>query len=94
MRKISNAVYQQRRSAEIADAIKRIKTETPCADCGQHFPYFVMDFDHLGGKVHSISEMRRRRWTLPALLREIAKCDVVCANCHRIRTQINAGRWP
>ena len=58
----------------------------PCADCGGSFPAYVMDFDHVRGtKVGNVSEMVGH---VPAavLLAEIAKCDVVCANCHRIRT--------
>ena len=59
----------------------------PCMDCGASFPTYVMDLDHRDPKkkvskvsalVYSGSE------TL--LLAEIAKCDLVCANCHRIRT--------
>ena len=57
----------------------------PCADCGQRFPYFVMDFDHRNGnKAFAIGRRDNRR--LEKLKQEIAKCDVVCANCHRMRT--------
>lgn len=57
----------------------------PCADCGKSYPYYVMDFDHVRGtKVLRISAMQDRK--LEVLEEEIAKCDVVCANCHRERT--------
>lgn len=64
--------------------VRRMK-EQPCADCGQRFPYFVMDFDHVGKKTDSVS-----RLTYQAAIRrvrhEVKVCEVVCANCHRIRT--------
>lgn len=59
----------------------------PCTDCGKEYPSCVMDFDHLGDKDFTIasSKLNLSKETLAA---EIAKCEVVCANCHRIRTHI------
>lgn len=57
----------------------------PCKDCNQKFPYYVMDFDHVRGrKKFNISQTLSVR--PETLMREIKKCEVVCANCHRIRT--------
>lgn len=57
----------------------------PCMDCGRSFPPYVMQFDHARGvKVFTIGQQAKR--SLVALAREVAKCDVVCANCHFIRT--------
>jgi hypothetical protein len=62
--------------------------DRPCADCQQTFPPVVMDFDHVrGDKVASISLMLG--WRKDRILAEVAKCDVVCANCHRIRTHLH-----
>jgi hypothetical protein len=59
--------------------------KSPCADCGQTFPPCCMDFDHVRGeKRFSISRCVTRSWD--AIQSEINKCDLVCANCHRIRT--------
>lgn len=60
----------------------------PCADCGHSYPPYVMDFDHVRGqKKFELSQFYVRLYTPRAeLLEEIAKCDVVCANCHRERT--------
>ena len=60
----------------------------PCADCGGCFPPECMDFDHRPGtgKKWGIGTCVAR-YTLDALFEEIAKCDIVCANCHRIRTK-------
>lgn len=58
--------------------------DVPCKDCGQRYPSYVMDFDHLHDKKFVIGSYTFV--TVEALLEEIAKCDVVCANCHRERT--------
>lgn len=67
---------------KVRDVVKKIKEENPCKDCNQHFPYYVMDFDHIGYKDFNVSRVKG----LKATLKEISKCEVVCANCHRIRT--------
>jgi hypothetical protein len=58
----------------------------PCADCGETDP-MVLEFDHLRDKEFNIGEgLAWRSWQ--AILDEIEKCEVVCANCHRRRTGI------
>jgi hypothetical protein len=57
----------------------------PCKDCGITNPV-VLEFDHIRGKkVDNISDMPGKYPWLD-IIREIKKCDVVCANCHRLRT--------
>jgi len=59
----------------------------PCTDCGGTFHYCQMDFDHVRGeKLGGVSRMNTRE----VILEEVAKCEVVCANCHRERTQRGA----
>ena len=59
----------------------------PCADCHQMFHYCVMDFDHLDSKLKKFDVSDIQDCPSEArLLEEIAKCEVVCSNCHRIRT--------
>ena len=61
----------------------------PCVDCGGRFPPFLMDFDHVRGtKVTILAKLRSGRASLSKIEAEIAKCEVVCANCHRIRTYL------
>lgn len=56
----------------------------PCVDCQKTYHPCQMDFDHVKGeKDYSVSKMRMAN---SAILNEIAKCDLVCANCHRLRT--------
>lgn len=74
---------------QIFDAILEKLKDRPCADCGERFPTYVMDFDHIRGK-KVISISRLRGLCSPALLlSEVKKCEVVCANCHRLRTHKN-----
>jgi hypothetical protein len=57
---------------------------TPCADCGEMYHFSQMDFDHVRGeKIREVSLMKSKK----TILEEAAKCDVICANCHRERTQ-------
>lgn len=59
----------------------------PCMDCGKIFHHSAMDFDHVRGrKVMNVSQMAARSYSLDRIVDEIAKCDVRCANCHRVRT--------
>ena len=69
----------------VNNAIIRAAKSQPCADCGVSYPFYVMDLDHVRGiKYLSVSAMT----SCPTfrVRREIAKCDAVCANCHRRRT--------
>lgn len=59
----------------------------PCADCGQTYHYACMDFDHRRGtKAAVVSHLVAQMCSKERILAEIAKCDLVCANCHRVRT--------
>lgn len=64
-----------------------LKAGIPCTDCGEVFPEFVMHWDHLPGldKVAAVSRLAREKPRELALA-EITKCELVCANCHAIRT--------
>lgn len=58
----------------------------PCLDCGIKYPSYVMDFDHVSdNKIRSISQLANQG-ARNKLLVEIRKCELVCANCHRVRT--------
>ena len=59
--------------------------DRPCADCGVQYPYYVMQFDHVRGeKKFNLGGGWNN--SIEAIQEEIAKCDVVCANCHAERT--------
>ena len=66
--------------------IREIKEKNPCMDCKVWYPYYVMDFDHVRGRKHkNVSELIDSL-SKKKIDEEIAKCEVVCSNCHRIRT--------
>ena len=62
--------------------------DKPCADCGRRWPAIVMEFDHKPGteKLFEIGCGAARKWGWRRIAEEIAKCEVVCPTCHRIRT--------
>lgn len=66
--------------------VESTKWNKPCVDCNCIYPPYVMDYDHLGDKLYSISDMTKRGATTKKIDQEIAKCELVCANCHRART--------
>lgn len=56
-------------------------------DCGVVYPPYVLDFDHRDPSTKKFNiAMHVRQVSRQRLLAEIEKCDIVCANCHRIRT--------
>lgn len=67
--------------------IRKFKDGKPCTDCKRVYPHYVMDFDHLPQfkkeiKIASHGTLHSEE----TLLKEFAKCELVCANCHRERT--------
>jgi len=71
---------------EIKTYIRKAKS-APCLDCDGLYPYFVMDFDHREPSVKVMGVAQLVNYgSLDRVKEEIAKCDLVCANCHRIRT--------
>ena len=67
------------------------KGSTPCVDCGHVFPSCCMDYDHLPGKgkLATVSQMvGNHRYSTEDIRKEMSKCELVCANCHRIRTHL------
>jgi hypothetical protein len=81
----ARAVMQKRytdKTRQIMDLAK----DRPCADCKQSYPPVVMDFDHVRGeKLFNVSAHGGR--SRKSVILEIEKCEVVCANCHRLRTE-------
>ena len=70
-----------------------LKEGVPCTDCGEVLPAWVMHWDHLPAfeKNGDISVMVQSR-TREAVLHELKKCELVCANCHVMRTVVRATR--
>lgn len=77
--------YQKKYINKIKEIIKSAK-DVSCQDCGVKYPWYVMDFDHVRGKKRFRIGNAPHKYGMQSVVDEIAKCDVVCANCHRIRT--------
>lgn len=93
----NKAAYISRASARKAKVVLALNERLPqyfathpCVDCGER-DAIVLEFDHIGEKIESISMMVCKGWSWQSILREIAKCEVRCANCHRRVTAKRAG---
>jgi len=91
--KKNKELYKSRAKTHKAKSIKRnrefvksYKLESPCLDCGEP-DWIVLEFDHVKGKKRgNIGDMVNSPVGLKTLIKEMGKCEVVCANCHRRRT--------
>jgi hypothetical protein len=84
----ANSQRKHKAQVELLKVLKAV----PCADCGVPYPWYIMQFDHIRGvKLFepNASAGTRKEETI---LAEIAKCDVVCPNCHALRTWARAHR--
>ena len=81
VRKETGEWSQQRRIA-----VDELKRDTPCKDCGNIYPPYCMEYDHIRNKTSSISRMVLSHRSLSSIKKEIAKTELVCILCHRHRT--------
>lgn len=80
MRKRLKEAYEEKRRW-----LNELKNK-PCLDCGQTYPPYVMEFDHRDPKTKLFSPGNFGFCSKKEFEVELAKCDLVCANCHRVRT--------
>lgn len=89
----TNLIQRAARKASVANYKKQfrvwynsLKTK-PCSDCGVEYHHAAMQWDHIPGqeKVSSLAQLIHTG-SKPKVLAEIAKCELVCANCHAVRT--------
>lgn len=63
----------------------------PCIECGESNP-IVLEFDHVNGtKTRAVSDLSRLGYSVESIRKEIDKCQVLCANRHRIKTHEELG---
>jgi hypothetical protein len=74
-----------RRRIKIRTIINKLK-QRPCTDCQGWFEPCQMQFDHLDGSLKKFDLSSSGARSLVQVLAEVAKCEVVCANCHALRT--------
>lgn len=84
---------QSRRGrAEVREWIHTYLQEHPCIDCGES-DVRTLEFGHRDGEKKSaaVAVLARGGHSLGRVRAEIDRCDVRCANCHRIRTHDQRG---
>lgn len=79
-----------RNRAHLFDLLKEAK----CMDCG-YSNWIALELDHRDPeqKHDAVTRMVNDGTTLERIKQEVAKCDIVCANCHAIRTANRSGSW-
>lgn len=77
-----------KQKAHLHKYLRGIKENSPCVDCKIQYPYYVMDFDHVRGKKHANVMELVQTLSKKKIDEELAKCEIVCSNCHRIRTHL------
>ena len=86
----------KKRNASILEAnrnyVYQYLLSHPCVICGET-DIVVLQFDHLGDKISTISEIMRKGWSLETLKLEIDKCQVLCANDHLRKTAKDFNWW-
>lgn len=76
----AKSIANRRRRVE---ALSAIKMSRGCIDCGYKAHPEALEFDHVYGKKECVVS---RAWGLKRAIAETSKCEVRCANCHRIAT--------
>lgn len=85
----STLAYFHGRRTDYNQFLLEFKSQ-PCIDCSKSYPPFIMEFDHVRGeKRFALGKMANHK--KEAILEEIAKCELVCCACHRIRTRLRRG---
>lgn len=91
-----NATTRRFRAAQVRSIVDAIKTAAGCESCGYNTHACALQFDHIdpatkyrtrnGVLVHPADMVKGARYSLNTILAEIAKCRVLCANCHAVYT--------
>lgn len=70
------------RRKKLTEEVRLLKSK-PCADCGEEYGWWIMQFDHIdpSNKQGDISFLVNR-CARKKVMEEIEKCEVVCGNCH------------
>jgi hypothetical protein len=76
--------WSRKRRIRNRKLIQEYKVKQGCKDCGYNAHHAALEFDHIADdKVANVANLMGQE---KALWAEIAKCEVVCSNCHSIRT--------
>ena len=87
--KENNPNWRKERNAQIAENSRKLKRKMVelmgdiCNDCGVKYPDVVYDFHHIDPSKKDFTIGKSRNWS--KIEKELEKCEMLCANCHRIR---------
>ena len=70
------------RKRKIKEWFEKYKSKLSCSICGENHPATI-DFHHKGDKENQVAQMVHWGYSIDNILKEIKKCEVLCANCHR-----------
>lgn len=85
--RISRRGQRRRKLLKHNEFLTKFKNR-PCADCQGWFNPWQMDLDHIDRTTKTATVTSLKSFSTKRLLAEVRKCEVVCANCHRERTQM------
>lgn len=79
--------HTKRYKKQAQKTLFEFKLSNPCVQCGIDDPR-VLEFNHINPseKEHNIADMINHGYSINNILKEVSKCEVLCANCHRIKT--------
>lgn len=85
---------QKRHRVRVREKLFEYLGTKKCKDCGEADPV-VLEFDHIEqrGKFKNVARMLSGHYSWDSVLKEISKCEVRCANCHRRKTYVQFGSW-
>jgi hypothetical protein len=78
-------IEAKNRRKKYTQEIMNFKQKRGCIDCGMNNP-ICLDADHISNKKFNVSDMVKRLYGLDRIFKELEKCEIRCANCHRIKT--------
>ena len=78
-------IRRQNAAAKLRQRVREYLLAHPCVDCGET-RVELLDFDHLRDKAANVSALVNAGVSPETLGREIEKCEIRCANCHRRKT--------
>ena len=85
--------FNARRTAHRSSMVKYVqeyKLNMGCVRCGYNDYAVALQLDHIDPSTkdcsHTSGSAYRSDWSLERLKEEIDKCQVLCANCHAVKT--------
>lgn len=91
---VNTGVHRDKYRLQAQEYVMSILSESCCADCRTK-NIIVLEFDHVAEKENNISSMVASACSISRIKKEIEKCEIVCRNCHALRTHQrgNTFRW-